>query len=52
MVVILSYDECQSRVEYKTSREQRAVRFALLREAASRNAVDNQLSEEEGTKLV
>lgn len=51
MAVILSYDEYQAYMSYKTSQEERAARFALLREAADENAAYNRLSEEEGTRL-
>ncbi len=52
MAVILSYDEYQAFMEYKASQDQRAARFALLREAAAENAAYNGLSEEEGMRLV
>jgi len=52
MAVILSYDEYKAYIEYKASREQRAARFALLRDAAAENAAYNALSEEEAVQLV
>lgn len=52
MAVILSYDEYQTYMAYKASQEARAERFALLREAASRNAAYNQMTEEEAAQLV
>lgn len=52
MVVILSYDEYKAYMEYKAGLEQRAVRFALLREAAAENEAYNELSEEEAMQLV
>jgi len=51
MAVILSYDEYTAYMSYKAKQEQRSAQFALLREAASRNAAYNQLSEEEGMQL-
>lgn len=52
MAVILSYDEYKAYMEYKAGLEQRAVRFALLREAAAENEAYNELSEEEAMQLV
>lgn len=52
MAVILSYDEYKAYIEYKAGREQRAARFALLREAAAENATYNGLSEEAAAQLV
>ncbi|CUS04356.2 conserved protein of unknown function [Candidatus Promineifilum breve] len=52
MAVILSYDEYNAYMEYKAGQEQRAARFALLREAAAENAAYNELSEEEAMQLV
>lgn len=52
MAVILSYDEYQAYLAFKTNEEQRATRFRLLREAAEKNANYNQLSEEEGDQIV
>jgi PHD/YefM family antitoxin component YafN of YafNO toxin-antitoxin module len=52
MAVILSYDEYLAYMSYKVGQEQRSARFALLREAAGQNAAHNQLSEENGIRLV
>jgi PHD/YefM family antitoxin component YafN of YafNO toxin-antitoxin module len=52
MAVILSYDEYQAYVEYKSSQERRAARFAVLREAAGQNAAYNQMSEDEAAQLI
>ena len=52
MAVILSYDEYQAFIEYKSSQEERSARFTLLREAAGQNAAYNQLMEEEAAQLV
>lgn len=51
MAVLLSYDEYQAYMDYKAAQDQRAGRFALLREAAAQNAAYNRLSEEEGVEL-
>ncbi len=51
MAVILSYDEYLAYMNYKAGQEERAARFALLRDAAGQNAAYNQLSEEEGLRL-
>jgi PHD/YefM family antitoxin component YafN of YafNO toxin-antitoxin module len=52
MAVILSYDEYQVYLSFKQNQEQRAGRFAALREAAAENAAYNGLSEEEAVRLV
>lgn len=52
MAVILSFEEYESYVEYKASRERRAAQFTILRETADKNAAYNQLTEEEAIQLV
>jgi hypothetical protein len=52
MAVILSYDEYLAYINYKANQEQRSARFTLLCEAAGQNAAYNQLTEEEGVRLV
>ncbi len=51
MAVILSYDEYLAYMNYKAGQEERAARFALLRDAAGQNAAYNQLSEKEAIQL-
>ncbi len=51
MAVILAYEEYLAYIAYKAGQEERAARFALLRDAAGQNAAYNQLSEEEGLRL-
>lgn len=51
MAVILSYDEYLAYISYKAGQEQRAARFARIRDAAGQNAAYNQLSEEEALQL-
>mgnify|MGYP003602529171 CR=1 FL=1 len=52
MAVLIAYDEYQAYMSYKAGQEQRATRFALLREAAASNAAYNELSEEKAVQLV
>lgn len=49
MAAILSYDEYQAYLQYKQAR---AARFAVVKEAASRNAAANNLTEAEAMALV
>lgn len=44
-------DEYLAYMNYKAGQEEKAARFALLRDATGQNAAYNQLSEEEGLRL-